>query len=366
MTKESKKKNKRGIIKFSKIRVIFFTVFCLLLGLSFIINAPLEKIINFSLQTSKIKQILKEEDFKVHFIDVGQGDAIFIELPDGKNMLIDAGPQSSAIKLTNYITNAVFNNKIEDIDYFILTHSDEDHVGGALKVFEKFNVLTVYRPNIFARSEEYSATDKTHLTNIYDNVISAAKAETENIIFTEAGVIIEDEKALYNIFFYTPTKSYYESTNDYSPIIILEYGEKSFMFVGDAGEAVEKELNIYDCSYFDIDVLKVGHHGSNTSTSESFLNITTPEFAVISVGKDNSYGQPTNATLTKLTQAGVTIFRTDKNGSIVFYVNNGELGYILQSYVPNGYYLYWWNCVIILFVFNFIFCFAFKKSSQKL
>lgn len=367
MAKDKKKKKiKRGIVVFTKTRVLCFTVVCVLLSLSFLINSPIEKIINFSLHSSKISEILKEDEFKVHFIDVGQGDAIFIELPGGKNMLIDAGPQNSAIRLTNYITKAVFNNKPQNIDYFVLTHSDEDHVGGALKVFERFNVLNVYRPNIFAKSENFEEGSKTHFTTIYDNVIKSAKAETQNIFTIEAGIIIEDEDLLFNMFFYTPTKSYYNSTNDYSPIIILECQGKGFMFVGDAGEDVEKELNIYDYDFFDIDVLKVGHHGSNTSTSKNFLNKTTPEYAIISVGKDNSYGHPTSATLARLKDIDATIFRTDKNGSIVFYVTEGEIGYILDAYIPNGYHLYWWNCAIILLVLSFTLCFAFKKSAQKL
>lgn len=361
--KKTTQKMRSRAIKLTKPRIIAFVICALIIGLSFLFTAKLEYYINFSINKINIATTVQEDDLKVHYIDVGQGDCTFVELPDGKNLVIDAGSRSSATELTNYISRVILKEEAT-IDYMILTHSDEDHVGGSVLMFERYDIKTVYRPNIYSKSENAPADATVHTSDIYDKVIKAMYQETTDIVFNQAGIIIDGED--YNLMFYTPLEENYSDTNDYSPIIILTYKSRRFMFSGDASTSIETDFVNNYTAIPQIDVLKTGHHGSKTSTSEKLLSAINPTFAVISCGEDNKYGHPDQETLTRLTNVGASILRTDLNGSIMFFINdNSDIGYQVDVYVPNTYYIKWWYVATTLGVIVVFVCFFSKKIKLK-
>lgn len=233
----------------------------------------------------------------VSYIDVGQGDSELIQQGD-QDMLIDAGTSDSQTALMNYIKPRIHG----DLEYLVLTHPHEDHIGGASKVINAFNIDTVYMPNA-------STT-----TKVYQSVLSALQAKSQKYSQPVLGKSFSLGTADCSVF--GPTGFDTKNLNSYSIVIKVTFGSTKFLFTGDAEEYNEKSMiaNGYDLS---ADVLKVGHHGSDTSTCRDFLNAVSPKYAVIEVGKGNSYGHPTQTTLTRLHAANVTVYRTDLDGTIV-------------------------------------------------
>ena len=231
-----------------------------------------------------------------HFIDVGQGDANFIELPNGETMLIDAGIQSSGDDIIEYIENLGYT----DIDYVVSTHPHADHIGGMALVIEAFNVENIYMPKAVS-------TSKT-----YENLLETIQNRGLSIKTGRAGVEILNTDDL-NIILLAPTKESYNNLNNYSIVLKITYGDVSFLYTGDAEEESLEEIT----GDLKADVLKVGHHGSNTSTTKSFLEKVKPEYAIISVGANNSYGHPNSSTLELLEEYTNNIYRTDINGTVI-------------------------------------------------
>lgn len=231
-----------------------------------------------------------------HFIDVGQGDANFIELPNGETMLIDAGIQSSGDDIIEYIENLGYTN----IDYVVSTHPHADHIGGMALVIEAFNVENIYMPKAVS-------TSKT-----YENLLETIQNRGLSIKTGRAGVEILNTDDL-NIILLAPTKESYNNLNNYSIVLKITYGDVSFVYTGDAEEESLEEIT----GNLKADVLKVGHHGSNTSTTKSFLEQVKPEYAIISVGAKNSYGHPNSSTLELLEEYTNNIYRTDINGTVI-------------------------------------------------
>lgn len=231
-----------------------------------------------------------------HFIDVGQGDANFIELPNGETMLIDAGIQSSGDDIIEYIENLGYT----DIDYVVSTHPHADHIGGMALVIEAFNVENIYMPKAVS-------TSKT-----YENLLETIQNRGLSIKTGRAGVEILNTDDL-NIILLAPTKESYNNLNNYSIVLKITYGDVSFVYTGDAEEESLEEIT----GDLKADVLKVGHHGSNTSTTKSFLEKVKPEYAIISVGAKNSYGHPNSSTLELLEEYTNNIYRTDINGTVI-------------------------------------------------
>lgn len=231
----------------------------------------------------------------VSFIDVGQGDSIFIELPDKTNMLIDAGEAKSSNKIIDYIDNLGYDS----LDYVIGTHPHSDHIGGLSRVIDSFNIGSIYMPKVVA-------TSKT-----YENLLETIKNKSLSIKKGFAGVVVEETDNL-KIEMLAPNSEEYSSYNNYSIVLKITYGDTSFLFMGDAETLSEKEIK----GNLKADVLKVGHHGSNTSSSSSFLEKVKPKYAVISVGEDNKYKHPSDEVLTRLNKYTNIIYRTDLNGTI--------------------------------------------------
>jgi competence protein ComEC len=244
---------------------------------------------------------------EAHIIDVGQGDSILIRLPDGKNMVIDGGPGTAATTVVNYIKG----QGITLLDYVVETHPHEDHIGGLTNVINSFTIGKVYIPNA------------TATTQCYKDLMNAIKAKNITPIQTKAGVTIFNTtysgKVLKAVMV-APIDNSYTNVNDYSAVIRITYGTESFLFVGDASEFSEAEI-LAAGSTISADVLKVGHHGSATSSTAAFLKAVSPKSSVISVGLGNSYGHPTDDCINRLKAVNSDILRTDLQGSIVYSTN---------------------------------------------
>lgn len=244
---------------------------------------------------------------RVHFLDVGQGDCILIQLPNGQTMLVDAGKNESASTITDYLQAL----KVTRLDYLIGTHPHEDHIGSLDQVIEKFAAGEIFMPKVTAN------------TKTFRELLEAIDKKGLQVTTAKAGVDILEEEGL-SVKVLAPLGSNYEELNNYSAVIKITYREISFLLTGDAETASEKEI-INSGGNLKADVLKVGHHGSSSSTSLDFLNRVKPEYAVISLGADNEYHHPHQATLNKLEKAGVNILRTDKRGTIVFTTDGKDL-----------------------------------------
>lgn len=297
--------------------------FIIRLIISILLVAMLILIFVFERQISKF--IYKWDDnqiestSQVSFIDVGQGDATLLELSDGKNMLIDCGPKSSADELVKYLKN----REIETIDYFLITHADADHVGGGVQIFENFDVLEFYRPMTYSSSEEKIEDYPVHDTIVYDDIIRASIEEQCDMFFTSDSISWGSEDGDYFIQVLYPDKAYKEN-NDSSAVIKATIEDSSFLLTGDADTGVEKELISRYGATLHCDVLKVGHHGSDTSTSEKFVEVVCPNYAIISVGK-NSYGHPKQEVLDVLEMSGITVLTTMEKGDIIALIGNGRM-----------------------------------------
>jgi competence protein ComEC len=240
----------------------------------------------------------------VYFLDVGQGDSIFIEAPNGKQMLIDAGRNSSSIlELSKYIS---FSDK--EIDVVVATHPDSDHIGGLPEVFERFDILNFIDPSV------------TSDTNIYKELALRSGQEGSRYIKGERGLtIILDKK--HGVYFQVlaPDESFkFTDTNNMSIIGKLVYGESSFLLTGDASKAVENILAYSDGELLESDILKAGHHGSKTSSSVLFLEKVKPDISIISASATNTYGHPHDDVIRALQSASSEIIQTKDEGSIGF------------------------------------------------
>lgn len=244
-------------------------------------------------------------DMTVSFINVGQGDAALIQA-DGETMLIDAGTKSSTDELLYFLEQ----KGVTHFDLLVCTHPHEDHIGGMDAVLVGYAADAIWMPKAMAETQSF------------EDVLSSIQEKGMKITAPSPGFTYDLGNAKLTIL--APISQTYDDLNNYSIVIRINYGETSFLFVGDAEDVAENEL-LQSGANLDVDVLKVGHHGSNSSSSSSFLQAVTPKWAVISCGKDNMYGHPHEETLSSLASVGATILRTDINGSIAFVTDGKEL-----------------------------------------
>lgn len=253
----------------------------------------------------------------VSVFDVGQADCIYIELPDGKNMLIDAGNNNDGEKISSYLKA---KKNVTDISFLVGTHPHEDHIGGLDVIINDFNIGEIYMPQV--------CEDDTPTTKTYEDVLDAIIAKDYSINAAKAGMNILSSDNLKIDILSPSSDDYNGEMNNYSVVIRMQFYDSVMLFMGDAEAAVEKEL-ISSYNNLNADILKVGHHGSSTSTSNEFLEKVSPATAIISCGKDNKYGHPTQKTLTKLETSKTDIFRTDLLGSII--ISFDQEGYAIGS-----------------------------------
>lgn len=248
-----------------------------------------------------LKETVPDGEMYVHFIDVGQGDCTLITCGETA-ILIDSGEVAESQTVINYL-----NNKgVKDIDCCIATHPHSDHIGSMGKVLNAFPVKDVIMPEI---PESIIPTTKA-----YEKFLTAVSENAENVYPAQVG-----ESYTYgdiNIQILAPVNDY-DDLNNMSVVAKVTYGKTSFMMTGDAGKPSEADMlkNNYDYS---ADVLKLGHHGSKTASSEAWLKAVNPDCAVICCGLNNDYGHPHKPTINRLDKLGIKYFRTDVLGDIVF------------------------------------------------
>lgn len=253
----------------------------------------------------------RDEILTVAFLDVGQGDAIFIEAPNGKQVLIDAGPNKKVLRELS--KQMPFYDK--SLDLIVITHPDSDHIGGFPEILNTYLVDKVLESGVAGDSELCEELDN----QIKENNIEKILAQRGMQIDLGGGVRLE-------ILFPDRDATNFE-TNLASVVIKLVYGENSFLLTGDSPQEIEGYLVFLDSANLDVDVLKLGHHGSKTSSAEVFLGFTSPEVAVISVGEDNRYGHPHQEVLTLLEEFEIKTLRTDKQGTILIRSDGQNLFY---------------------------------------
>ncbi len=234
----------------------------------------------------------------VSYLDVGQGDSAFIEFPGGKTMLIDAGERDATEDILAYIEGRGHNK----LDYILCTHPHSDHIGGMAQVIESLDVGQIYMPKA------------VHTSKTYEKLLLAIQEKGLGITAAKAGLSFMPEEAV-EVQFLAPVGDYYEELNDYSAVVRVSYGENAFLFTGDAEELSETEI-LKSGRTLSADVLKVGHHGSSSSSHQAFLDAVSPEYAIISCGEDNSYGHPHKEVVERLENMYISLYQTSVCGTV--------------------------------------------------
>ena len=235
-------------------------------------------------------------DMAVHFIDVGQGLAILVQ-SGGENLLYDGGNRSHADEVVQYLKS----QQVETINYMISSHYDEDHLGGLVKCLDTFEV------------EHVLGSDYVHTSDLFNTFMNTATAHAIIVEYPSVGDTYEFGTGSFTVM---APSGISQNSNDNSLVIKLENGSNSFIFTGDAEETSEQDM-ISTGMNLDCDVLSVGHHGSASSTTWDFLEATSPSYAVISCGINNQYNHPSADTMGRLSDMGIPVFRTDKQGTII-------------------------------------------------
>jgi len=277
-----------------------------------------------AVKTEKIP-VTAGHEMQVHFIDVGQGDSILIESPSGKTMLIDGGVKGAGQQIVSYLKELGINK----LDIVVATHPDADHIGGLIPVLDNMTI------------EQFYDSGKVHTSQTFEEMLT--RIDEKNIPYhvPKIGDDIEFDKDV-NVKVLNANDQATDN-NDASIVLKMTYGNVSFLLTGDAGVALEKEMLQYDVK---ATVLKAGHHGSNTSSSEEFIQAVKPEVTILSYGEDNKYGHPHAEIVDRLQAIGSKIYATADLGTItvstdgVNYTVNGketfsvETGNILSKEEP--------------------------------
>lgn len=263
---------------------------------------------NEAVKTEKIL-VTAGHEMQVHFIDVGQGDSILIESPSGKTMLIDGGVKGAGQQIVSYLKELGINK----LDIVVATHPDADHIGGLISVLDNMPI------------EQFYDSGKVHTSQTFEEMLT--RIDEKNIPYhvPKIGDDIEFDKDV-NVKVLNANDQATDN-NDASIVLKMTYGNVSFLLTGDAGVALEKEMLQYDVK---ATVLKAGHHGSNTSSSEEFIQAVNPEVTILSYGEDNKYGHPHAEIVDRLQAIGSKIYATADLGTItvstdgVNYTVNGK------------------------------------------
>lgn len=263
------------------------------------------------------------KELEIVFLDVGQGDSALIVTPEGKSVLIDGGESEQVVK----VFNALNSRRIGTIDVVIATHPHTDHIDGLIDILEAYKVNKILEPGRIVDASVY-----TSFKNLAQRRGIPIEIAREGMQFSVGSVSFE---------VLSPSEPLSTDIDDSSVVLLMKYGAFSALFTGDIGIQIEDALLLKD-KVSRVTLLKVAHHGSSTSSSEAFLNRIIPQYAVISVGAGNDYGHPSQDVITRLTNIGATVFRTDLQSSIVFKtdgkitsISNEKSGnYVVQVYNP--------------------------------
>lgn len=261
-------------------------------------------VIAFACVWSAAQRTLPDGTIQLYFVDVGQGDASLVVTPEGA-VLIDAGLSGSEEMLYHTIRKTG-----NTLSYLVITHPHDDHIGGAVYILERMDVEHIVLPKDTSDIAEYT------------KFLLAAEAEGAEILYADESLTFTVGEAVFTCLApFTDTGD----LNENSAIIRMDYGRFSALFTGDAGETSEDlQIGRYGSrrgGMLDVDILKVGHHGSDGSSTDEYLAAVTPYYAVISCGEDNAYGHPAPAALERLSAAGALILRTDEEGTVVLTVD---------------------------------------------
>lgn len=260
----------------------------------------------FGADKALIKKVA-EDELTVHYIDIGQGDCIYISC-GGENMLIDCGEIGKDDEVEAYLNGL----GVTKLDYVIGTHTHSDHMGCMDKIVEAYDIGEIILPHIDASDIPTTKYFERFLTAVENKGLEITEAQLDRVIKIGSG----------ECRIIAPCSDDYGNKNNYSVGILMTHGENSFIFTGDAEKSAEKEM-IESGRLMDIDVYKVGHHGSDTSSSLEFLEVIKPDIAVISCGEGNSYGHPCDITIENLSTYTDRIYRTDLCGTVTI-TSDGE------------------------------------------
>lgn len=244
----------------------------------------------------------RQGELRVYFLNVGQGDAIFIDAPSGNQMLIDGGPDKSV--LTELGKALPFYDR--KIDVLVATHPDKDHIAGLTYVLDRYEVGKILEPGVSSETAVYQSLEK----KINNKKVPKILARRGMVIDLGGG-------AIFKILFPDRDTAGWE-TNTASIVGRVVYGDNSVMLTGDSPQAIENYLAVLDGKNLQSDILKAGHHGSRTSSSQNFVGFVNPQYAIISAGKDNSYGHPHREVLDLFEKFKIPILRTDNSGTVEF------------------------------------------------
>ncbi len=255
-----------------------------------------------------------ESSFSVYFLDVGQSDCTIIEC-ENEVLLIDTGTKNQVYT----IRKSLYTLEIDTIDYMVVTHQHDDHMSGASELIEHYNVSNIMMPKL----SDVNLVDS--LT--YKNLIKTMSEYNVNPIAIESGYSFNVGSALVEVL--APIKQDKE-LNNMSVVLKVTYGDTSFLFQGDSEQKIENQLlNLeYDIS---ADVIKVGHHGSNTSSSEKYLNAVNPDYAIVSCGPDNNYGHPSYPIIDRLEEKGITTYVTSVHGNVTVISDGKKISFTTEK-----------------------------------
>ncbi len=253
-------------------------------------------------QSASIFSANKDGYLTVAFLDVGQGDSIYIETPDGVQMLIDGGADSSVLRALAKQMPILDRS----LDVMLATHSDKDHIGGLIDVIKRYQIKTVVKTN---------NKNDTSVSEEFDRQVLSENAE---IVFAQSGQQYQLGASTTLLILSPEGNAENWESNTASIVAQLQYGEIEFVLTGDAPINIEDYIAKSFGYLIESEVLKLGHHGSRTSTSDLFLDTIKPEYAIVSAGRDNSYGHPHKEVVSKLELRGINILNTAEEGTIVF------------------------------------------------
>lgn len=290
--KNTKKTSNNSIFN-NKQNITFFIILFIITTISILGFFKYKK-----LTYSKNSFINNSNKIEVHYIDVGQGDSILIKV-NNKNILIDSGSKKSSSKIFSHLRK----ENIKKFDYIIATHPHEDHIGNMDKILDKYTVSNFYAPK------------KLSNTTYFKSMVKSLKRKNLKINIANSDKTIDLGLNCYGKFL-APKNTTYDNINNYSAVLKICYKDSIFIFTGDA-ECLSEDEILDKYKNLQCDVLKLGHHGSSTSTSDNFLDQLSPKIAIISCGKNNRYGHPSKKTIKKLKKRKIRTYRTDIDGTII-------------------------------------------------